>query len=301
MARIQHLLYFVREALINMNRNKVTNGLAIGMIAVSLAVFGIFWLLYSNLHGVARRWTTEVQIVAYLRDGLSEDQRLAADAAIRAIDGVADLIYVSADGALAAFTDRLGDQAFLLEGLDENPLPASFEIRLDNQHRDLAGVRAVVKHLDDMAAIEDIQYGEQWLHNLTAIIRLLEFVGIFLGIFLFLTVIFTISNTIKLTLYSREEEITIMRFIGATEDFIKGPFLAEGVIRGFIGSVVSLVVVFGLYHLFSATIAYSSQSLLAFANISFLPWTAIIGMTVLGSFLGWCGSLLTLHKFLKTY
>lgn len=300
-ARIQHILYFIREALINMNRNKLTNGLAIGMIAVSLAIFGIFWLMYSNLHAVAKRWTDDVHIVLYLQDGLSEDQRLSLDANIRTIDTVTDLRYVSADEALAQFTERLGDQAFLLEGLDANPLPASYEIQLDKEHRDLSSVRQVVETLSGMALIEDIQYGEQWLENLTAIIRLLEFIGIFLGIFLFLTVIFTISNTIKLTLYSREEEITIMKFIGATEDFIKGPFLAEGVIRGFVGSVLSLALLFALHKLFSATMAYSSQTLLAFAKISFLPWTAIISMTLLGSFLGWCGSLLTLHKFLKTY
>ncbi len=300
-ARIQHTLYFVREALINMNRNKLTNGLAIGMIAVSLAIFGIFWLMYSNLHAVARRWTDEVHIILYLQEGITEDQRVNLDAKIRAIDTVTDLTYVSADEALTQFTDRLGDQAFLLEGLDANPLPASDEIQLEKKHRELSSVREVVNTLEGMPFIEDIQYGEQWLENLTAMIRLLEFIGIFLGVFLFLTVIFTISNTIKLTLYSREEDITIMKFIGATESFIKGPFLAEGVIRGFVGSVLSLVLLFALYKLFSATMAYSSQSLLAFAKVSFLPWASIISMTLLGSFLGWCGSLLTLHKFLKTY
>ena len=300
-ARIQHILYCIREAVMNMHRNKATNGLAVGMIAVSLAIFGIFWLIYSNLHAVAKRWTDDVHIIAYLHDGLTEDQRLSVDANIRMLNIVADLTYVSADEALALFAERLGNQAFLLEGLDANPLPASYEIRLQKKHRDLASVRQVVENLKGMSSIEDIQYGEQWLENLTVIIRLLEFIGIFLGIFLFLTVIFTVSNTIKLTLYSREEEITIMKFIGATESFIKGPFLAEGVIRGFVGSVLSLLLLFGLYKLFSATMAYSSQTLLAFAKIAFLPWTAIVSMTLLGSFLGWCGSLLTLHKFLKTY
>lgn len=300
-ARIQHLAYFIREALINMNRNKLTNGLAIGMIAVSLAIFGLFWLMYSNLHAVARRWSDDVHIILYLQDDMTEEQRLSLDAKIRTIATVADLTYISANEALTEFKARLGDQAFLLEGLDTNPLPASYEIQLLKKHRDLSNVRKVVNTLKGMAHVEDIHYGEQWLENLTAIIRLLEFIGIFLGVFLFLTVIFTVSNTIKLTLYSREEEITIMKFIGATENFIKGPFLAEGVIRGFTGAVVSLVLLFLLHKLFSVTVAYSSQTLLAFAKISFLPWTAIISMTLLGSFLGWCGSLLTLHKFLKTY
>ena len=224
--------------------------MAIGMIAVSLAIFGIFWLIYGNLHAVAKRWTDDVHIVVYLQDGLTEDQRLSLDARIRTLDHVHDLTYISPDEALALFKTRLEDQAYLLEGLETNPLPASFEIQLVKKFRDLSSVRGVVKSIKAMPHIEDIHYGEQWLENLSTIIRLLEFIGIFLGIFLFLTVIFIISNTIKLTLYSREEEVTIMKFIGATESFIKGPFLAEGVIRGFLGALVALGLLIGIHRLF---------------------------------------------------
>jgi cell division transport system permease protein len=104
-----------------------------------------------------------------------------------------------------------------------------------------------------------------------------------------------------LTLYTREEELNIMKFIGATESFIKGPFLAEGIIRGFLGAGLSLMLLYIVHKLFLVIVTHSSQSLLAFSAISFLSWTAIISITFLGSFLGWCGSLLTLHKFLKTY
>lgn len=299
--RVQHLFYFVREAVINMSRNKVSNSMAIGMIAVSLAIFGIFWLMYTNLHAVAKRWTNDVHIIVYLQDGITEDQRLGLDAKIRTLEHVQDLRYISPDEALASFKSRLGDQAYLIEGIETNPLPASFEIQLTKKHRDLSSVRSVVKSMKGMPTIEDIHYGEQWLENLTTVIRLLEFIGIFLGVFLFLTVIFIISNTIKLTLYSREEEVTIMKFIGATESFIKGPFLAEGVIRGFVGALVALGLLAGIHRLFLLVMSYSSNTILAFAEISFLPWPSIVSMTILGAFLGWCGSLLTLHKFLKTY
>jgi cell division transport system permease protein len=275
--------------------------MAIGMIAVSLAIFGIFWLIYANLHAVAKRWAGDVHIIVYLQDSITEDQRLGLDAKIRTLEHVHDLRYISPDEALASFKNRLGDQAYLIEGIETNPLPASFEIQLTKKHRDLSSVRSVAKSIKGMPNIEDIHYGEQWLENLTTVIRLLEFIGIFLGIFLFLTVIFIISNTIKLTLYSREEEVTIMKFIGASESFIKGPFLAEGVIRGFVGALVALGLLVGIHRLFLLAMSYSSNTILAFANISFLPWPSIVGMTLLGAFLGWCGSLLTLHKFLKTY
>jgi cell division transport system permease protein len=182
-----------------------------------------------------------------------------------------------------------------------NNLPASFEIQLTKDHRDLASVRKVVETLQTIQHLEDIQYGQKWLENLTTVITMLEFIGVFLGIFLFLTVIFIISNTIKLTIYTREEELNIMKFIGAAESFIKGPFLAEGIIRGFLGAVLSLVILYLVHKLFLTIITHSTQSLLVFSAISFLSWSAIVSITFLGSFLGWCGSLLTLHKFLKTY
>ncbi len=301
MTRFHHVTYFVHEALVNMSRNKVLNSIVVGMIAVSLAIFGIFWLIYVNLNSVARRWSDSVHIIAYLEDNVSEQQRTQIDAQIRAIEYVADVKYISPEAALDEFQKRLADHKHLVEGLESNPLPASYEIQLTKKHRDVSSVREVVEALQNIQHLDDIQYAQKWLENLTTVINMLEFLGVFLGAFLFLTVIFIVSNTIKLTLYTREEELNIMKFIGATESFIKGPFLAEGIIRGFLGAVVSLVLLYMIHKLFLTIIAYSPQSLLLFSAISFLSWAAIIGITLLGSFLGWCGSLLTLNKFLKIY
>jgi cell division transport system permease protein len=286
-----------------MSRNKLLNSIAIGMIAVSLAIFGIFLLIYVNLNSVARHWTDSVQIIAYFHDPLTNDQSLQIDAKIREIPYIEEVTYISQDDALKKFEERLVGHEQLLEGLaDSNPLPASFEIRVKRKYRDLAGVQKVVKRLQEkLPSVNDIQYGQKWLENLTTVINMLRFIGVFLGIFLFLTVIFIISNTIKLALYTREEELNIMKFVGATEAFIKGPFLAEGIIRGFSGSVLSLFILFLVHKLFTTIIHYSSSSLFTFSSISFLSMTAMINIILLGSFLGWCGSLLTLHKFLKTY
>ena len=299
MTRFRHIIFFVHEALVNMSRNKLQNSIAIGMIAVSLAIFGIFWLIYGNLNSVARRWSDAVHIAAYLDEHISEQQQIQIDAQIRAIENVSDVTYISPEDALKEFKKRLGDQEYLVDGIDPNPLPASYEIQLTRRHRDLASIRNVVEALQNIPHLDDIQYGQ--LENLTLVIIMLKFVGVFLGTFLCLTVTFIISNTIKLTLYTREEELNIMKFIGATESFIKGPFLAEGIIRGFLGAVSSLMFLYMVHKLFLAIVTHSSQSLLVFSAISFLSWTAIISITFLGSFLGWCGSLLTLHKFLKTY
>jgi cell division transport system permease protein len=299
MTRFRHIIFFVHEAFVNMSRNKLQNSIAIGMIAVSLAIFGIFWLIYGNLNSVARRWSDAVHIAAYLDEHISEQQQIQIDAQIRAIENVSDVMYISPEDALKEFKKRLGDQEYLVDGIDPNPLPASYEIQLTRRHRDLASIRKVVEALQNIPHLDDIQYGQ--LENLTLVIIMLKFVGVFLGTFLCLTVTFIISNTIKLTLYTHEEELNIMKFIGATESFIKGPFLAEGVIRGFLGAVSSLVFLYMIHKLFLAIVTHSSQSLLVFSVISFLSWTAIISITFLGSFLGWCGSLLTLHKFLKTY
>lgn len=300
-SRVHDLKYFTQEAVVNIKRNKLLNGMAIGMIAVSLAIFGIFLLIYVNLNSVVRRWTDAVHVIVYLKENVAEPQRAQLETQLRAIAGVDEVTYISQETALKEFKKRLGDYADLVEGLETNPLPASYEIRLARNHRDLTSVRQVADALQTVTAVDEVQYGQQWLENLTTVVTMLRFVGVFLGIFLFLTVIFIIANTIKLALYTREEELNIMKFIGATEAFIKGPFLAEGMIRGFCGAVLALVLLFLIHKLFLALVTYSAQSLFAFSDLAFLSWPAIVGITVLGSFLGWCGSLLTLHKFLKTY
>jgi cell division transport system permease protein len=299
--RLHDFKYFVREALTSMTRNKILNGIAISMIAVSLAIFGIFLLIYINLNTTVRHWSNAVHIVAYLKEPPADSQRTQLEAQIRVLEYVRDLTYVSPETALKEFKTRLGDYADLVNGLDSNPLPASYQIQLTRDHRDVDSVRSVVEALQKMPAIEDVQYGQQWLESLTTIVTMLRFVGIFLGSFLFLTVIFIIANTIKLTLYTREEELNIMKFIGATESFIKGPFLAEGVIRGFLGAVLSLLLLASMYKLFLMLISYSAQSVFIFSAITFFSWPAIISITLLGSLLGWCGSLVTMHKYLKTF
>ncbi len=301
MRKIHLILYFVREASVSMMRNKLLNSIAVGMIAVSLAIFGIFLLIYTNLNSIARRWTDAVQIIAYVNTSLNNDQRIDIESQIRVIEHVEDVTSISKKQALKQFKQRLTGQEELLEGLEPNPLPASFEIRLESPYRNLEGVQEVVEQLQSIETLDDIQYGQKWLENLTMAIDLFKFIGIFLGIFLFLTVIFIISNTIKLALYTREEELNIMKYVGATESFIKGPFLAEGIIRGFAGAALSLMILWGVHRLFLLLTHYSSSPLFVFSSVSFLSWAGIINLMVLGSFLGWCGSLLTLHKFLKTY
>jgi len=301
MKRFHRMLYFLREAIINISRNKGLNSMTIAMIAVSLTIFGIFLLIYLNLNSTIRQWSDAVQIVAYIDQDLSPDEQTQLDSHIRTIDSVDSVSFVSKEEALETLKTRLVGHEELLDGLETNPLPASFEIRLQPKYRNTEGVRAVVEQLERLPQFNDIQYGQQWLDNLTTIIRILKFLGVFLGVFLFLTVIFIVSNTIKLTLYSRKEELNIMKYIGATESFIKGPFLVEGVIRGFLGAVLSLLCLSLLYALFTTIIHYSSASLFQFASLSFLSRSALLGIIILGSVLGWCGSLLTLHKYLKTY
>lgn len=293
--------YFIREAIVNISRNKLLNMTTVAMIAVSLTIFGIFLLIYVNLNSIVRHWSDSVQIIAYLNEEPLADEQARIDARIREIPYVDTVTFVSQNDALEGLKQQLNGHEDLLEGLETNPLPASYKIRLTPRYQNLDSVQTVVESLQYIPNFNDIQYGQKWLENLTTVINMLKFLGVFLGGFLFLTVIFIISNTIKLTLYAREEELNIMKYIGATESFIKGPFLAEGIIRGFLGAVCSLIVLYLVYALFTTIIHYSSASLFQFSSIDFLSRSVIIGLTCLGSFLGWCGSLLTLHKFLKTY
>lgn len=291
--------YFVREALVSMARNKLMNAIAIGMIGVSLAIFGIFLIIFTNLNTIATQWSDSVYVIAYLRDNVTEEQRKQVEAQIRTAEYADTLVYVSPQEAMSRLKQRLSGREYLLEGVESNVLPASYEMKIAGKYQEAASVQKIVEALKNIPQIEDVQYGQQWLENLTILLRSLKFIGAFVGIFLFLTVVFIISNTIKLALYTREEEVDVMKFLGATESFIKGPFLTEGMIRGFLGAVLSLVLLYGVHSLFLAIVRYSPQSFFTFSSIAFLSWTMMAGIALFGSFLGWCGSLLTLYQALR--
>jgi len=190
----------------------------------------------------------------------------------------------------------LGQDRFLLEGMDRNPLPASLRITPKDEFRNMSGVKDILAAIGDDPLVQDIQYGQDWLESLDRLFTILNFAALVLGVTLSLAAIFIISNTIKITVMARKEELEIMRLVGATEGFIRLPFLVEGIIQGLAGAVISLCLLGGLHALLASHPERTLLKILDLDSLAFLPLSAIGAILLGGMVLGGMGSLASVGK-----
>jgi len=294
---IRQLVYFLRRALRNMRLSPVLSAAAVFTVGVALALLGFFAIAVINVQQLTDHWTADLAIVAYL-DQPPEDETLNRWLAeIRAYPEVASVTYVTRDEAFRRFSARLGSDAVLLEGLSAQFLPAALEVRLKPERRQ--DTAAVVERLGRNQALGELHYAREWLERFEAFLLLLRSIGAALGGFLILAALVIVTNTIKLTLYARQDELEAMTMVGATALFIKLPYLIEGALQGLFGGLLALLV---SYLTFQAVLRESLGSLLLLTgidSIQFLPlaWQGLL--VVAGMLVGLLGSMLALRKFVR--
>jgi cell division transport system permease protein len=293
-------MYFLRKAYRDIRRNILVNGVTIGIIVFSLLVISIFLVVLVNLNRLLVHWEGKIHVISYLRDSLSSHELENLEKHIHEFKEVRSIKYVSKSDARLLYERFLGNQKEMLEGVDLDVLPASFEIQLKKEFHRSQRVKEFVKNLSQIKGITDIQYGGEWTGRLSIIVHLLRWGQWVVGGILFLAISFIISNTIKLSIYARKEEIEIMRLVGATEGYIKIPFLIEGLFQGVSGAILSLGLLFLLFQSFLLKSGPFIKASLGPIEFSFLPWSSIGGVISVGVFLGFLGSYLSLARFLKT-
>jgi len=184
--------------------------------------------------------------------------------------------------------------------LSGNPLPASFEIGLAKDAQTREAVDQLVERIERIPELEEIQYGKEWTRSLLTFMNILKLLGLILGGLLGVAIVFIIANTVRLTVYARRDELSVMRLIGATNGFIKGPFLMEGLFQGLLGSFLSLLLLFGMYHFWIPKLKHSAGIFfLQDISISFLSASMVLWIVLAGMFLGLFGSLISLGRFLR--
>jgi len=268
-------------------------------IAVALALLAFFAIAVLNVQQLTASWGEEIAVVAYLDTTPEEAELKRWLREIEAFPEIAEVSFVSKEQALKLFRDRLGEDAVLLEGLGDNLLPASMEMTFVEKNRDRATVETVVERLRQDRRFEDFQYGQGWLEKLEAFLLLLRVSGTALGGFLVFAALVIVSNTIKLTLYARQDELEVMTMVGATSLFIKLPYLIEGMLQGALGGIVALTISFLA---FEVALQESLGSLLLITGIDtihFLPPNWQLSLIVGGGLIGLLGSLFALRKFVR--
>jgi cell division transport system permease protein len=293
-AALRALAYFLEEAFTSLWRSRLINALSVGTIAISLFVLGAFLTVASNLDDVVTRWSEKVQVTFYLENGLaphirqSLEDRLRADAAVESVAGV------SREEALRRFRDLYRDLRGLADDLGENPFPASLEVTIRDGHRGPDDVRRLAERYGEAPGVEEVQYDLLWIQRLSTAVRLVRGVGALLGGILVLAGVFTISNVIRLTVYSRQDELDIMRLVGATRAYVKGPFVVEGMVHGGLGGLVSVGLLWVAFRILAQD-ALAASDLLGQAVV-FLPLELCVAIVGGGTLVGLAGSLVSLGR-----
>lgn len=290
--------YFVKKAFSGMHSTALVNLLAVFTISVSLTLLGIFLVFTINAAGLTERLGSRFEVVAYLKDKVSDKALSGLEEDIKRFPEVREVSYISKEDAIASLKKGLRDDPSILEGIEGNPLPASLVIRLKDGFQNSGGIKSVAGRLKGIGSIEDIQYGGELLERFSVLISVINFGGAALGLGLVISTMLIVSNTINLTIQTRIDEIEVMRLVGATRLFIKTPFFIEGGILGFVGSFFASVAMAALKWLVEYNIG-NDLKLLFGEGIDLLPYQAIICLFSFGIMFGMLGSVFSFRKFPK--
>jgi cell division transport system permease protein len=236
------LRYFFSEAAASLMRGPVASALAILTISTGIFVLGVFLVVNANFQRVVDRWSQSAELSIYLADDVTPDQLAGIDQVTSRSGLVAHQEYVSREQALSRFKTDFPDLAGAAGNLESNPLPASFELQLKADVRESTiAVDGLVSTLNGTPGVADVRYDREWLARLNTVVRIGRIVATGIVILLAIAAAMTVSNVVRLTAAARRDEIEIMQLVGAPFAFVRGPFVAEGILQGGLGAVVALI------------------------------------------------------------
>ena len=304
--RYNVITYLLGEGIRNVFKNKKSTSASIIIMSLTMLIFGVFFVITQNINSIMKQIESEQGIEVFLYD-ISEDQTKALEDYIRNIDGINTVEYKSKEDALNQLKSQFKDREDLLSGYDENNIfPASYVVTLT----DLTKNNEVKEKIDEYdkdkpdteKVIKKITSSDE---TITTLINLANGIRIITGVILVILIIisiFIISNTIKLTVHARRKEISIMKYVGATNSFIRWPFIVEGIIIGIISGAISIIILGINYNLIankileSQVVSAMSINLLTFADMFGL---IVLVYTILGVGIGILGSCISMRRYLK--
>lgn len=287
--------YFIKEVYTSFKRNIWMTLASIFTVVLSLFILGFFSIVILNLNKMADTLESQVQISVYLKDDLSQEEIDETKETLSKIEGLEDIKFTTREEAMNNFKERLGDQQFLLDALDDtNPLPDSFSLTVTSPQQ----VKTIADTAAALDSVESASYSQDIINHLFNLTHLIRLIGVALIILLTGAAIFIISNTIRLTVFARRKEIAIMKYVGATDWFIRWPFLLEGICLGFIGGGLATIFLYIVYNQVTQEIY---EAMAFFPLIPQHPFIDYISLAILvaGIIIGALGSTISLKRFLK--
>lgn len=248
------MTYSIREALAAFRRAPLLVIVSILAVALSLSVVGLFGLTAYNVRTALERIEERVEVVAYLDDGVSESERARFASEVAGLPEVQEVRYVSKTEAMAMAIQDLPEFRDVFTGLNTNPLPASFEIRVNEPYRNTESTERLAERVGAYAFVEEVDFGEEWVEKIESLQRIAAGATTIVGGAFALVAGIVIATAIRIAVFARREEIEIMRLVGATDGFIRRPFVIEGVLAGLIGGVLAIVLTWAAFQLVDAVL-----------------------------------------------
>lgn len=289
--RMMHALrYCFEEAFVSLWRGRRSGIFSIATIAAAQFVLGVFLLLTANAERVLADWSRAAEISVYLRDDVSADQRRAVERELGDSGIVISREYVSKSDAFSRFKRDFADLAMVVDGFNENPLPASYEVRVRSDLADRDAVAALAAGLAKQKGVADVRFDRRWLDRLLTVVAFVRGLGLVLVAVLVLAAALTVTNVVRLACHTRRDEIEIMELVGAPMFYIRGPFIVEGVLQGGVGAAVSLLLLWVCYLGTGIWFGSVTSEVLGSSAITFLPVDQCVWLVAGGMLVGCLGA-----------
>ena len=281
--------YALREGWASLWRTRTSSAFAVVTIALAVIVLGALLLLTWNVEQMLARWTAAAEFSVYLHDEATSEQRGQLEALIDQSGASAGREYVSKADALSRFRREFTELASLTETFDDNPFPASVEVRVRPQAEIDGSAEALVRRIAELPGVADVRYDREWLTRIASGLSAIRGAGLALALLMAMAAAITVAAVVRLGLYARRDEIEIMQLVGSPLSFIRGPFIAEGVMQGGAGAVLALVALWVGFAAAAAWWGSGLATLLEGGELAFLPVRFVAGLVLGGMAVGGAG------------
>ncbi|HEX7137185.1 MAG TPA: ABC transporter permease [Vicinamibacterales bacterium] len=290
----QALGYAFDEAVRSLWRGRQSGLLSTATIALALFVLGAFLLVTANLERLGTEWSRAAEMSVYLKDDVSQEDRAKVERLLGSSELVAGKEYVSKADALSRFKQTFADLAGAVDGLGENPLPASYEVRLRTSNESPASAASLdqfASNLRQAGGVADVRYDRQWLSRVMSAIGVVRTVGLLLGGVLTIAAALTVANVVRLALYARRDELEIMHLVGAPQLYVRGPFVMEGILQGGVGALAAVLALGAVFLATRSSYLVPLALAINLTSIQFLPWEISVLLVLGGMAVGCLGGL----------
>ncbi len=284
------LSYFFTEAADSLWRSRRAALLSMLTIAAGLFVLGFFLMVNANIQRVIGRWTDAAELAVYVRDDVTPEQNAQINDLLTRSGLASSFQFFSKDDAKKEFARDFPDLAAASAALDRNPFPASFAVRLNEQAQSAPNaVENLIATIGGLPGVADLRYDRTWIARLSATIRAIRGVGLVIVILMAIASAMTVANVVRLTALARQGEIEIMQLVGAPFAYIRGPFIAEGLMQGGMGAIAAILLLLGTFAAIRARYGSVLSDAVGLTGVAFVPMQLLLLLVVGGMALGCLG------------